>query len=53
MKKFLCVTVLLVFLVTAGAGMVSAQTQAEGIKVALIKSPPGKDLGGTCALVGL
>lgn len=46
MKKFLCVTVLLIFLVTAGAGMVSAQTQTEGIKVALIVTPPGKsDLG--------
>ena len=46
MKKFLCVIVLLIFLVTAGVGMVSAQTQTEGIKVALIVTPPGKsDLG--------
>ena len=44
MKKFLYVILLLVFVLIAGVS--SAQTQAEGIKVALVVTPPGKsDLG--------
>jgi len=43
-KKFLYVILLLVFVLIAGVS--SAQTQAEGIKVALVVTPPGKsDLG--------
>lgn len=44
MKKFLYVILLLAFVLIAGVS--SAQTQAEGIKVALVVTPPGKsDLG--------
>jgi len=43
-KKFLYVMLLLTFVLIAGVS--SAQTQAEGIKVALVVTPPGKsDLG--------
>ena len=44
MKKLLYITLILMFVLIAG--MATAQTQAEGIKIALVVTPPGKsDLG--------